>query len=433
MERQPPFGQHPDPSMQTPMEQPPANEEEFLLGTFIVNGFPVNKVRKGAQILYRLAGNVLAHNLTREQRAQLTAGIKQLHEQEMLRAAQMSRVRPSPHVVAGGQQHQHPHHQQRPNVFPRPLVPATHSMPGMGRPMPRQQAFAGRPVFPMMSPPQMYAAIPPQLRQQQILQQQQHQQLLQHQAFLKQQQQQMMKKASSGGVGVMSLRPQVPVAPPVPTISQNCKRRIHESLERDVAAVTNPDVLKPFSSLEDAVDRLLPYHVYQYREDDFEYDEDAFEKQANVNAIYLHRQARVVIDKSVELRKKLAEERPNVELEILCDRLLLREERENLKRIHAALVNKQKAIQQQQLQKQQVNDVTMEEEEDEDEEEDESLADEEEEDDDRNVEDDDEEDDSLADEEEDNQEEEDEQDEEEDDDDQMPRSISTESDVSSGD
>ena len=37
--------------------------------------------------------------------------------------------------------------------------------------------------------------------------------------------------------------------------------RVAEAVSRDLAALSNPDVSSPFSSLEDAVDRLLPYHV----------------------------------------------------------------------------------------------------------------------------------------------------------------------------
>lgn len=32
-------------------------------------------------------------------------------------------------------------------------------------------------------------------------------------------------------------------------------------MEQDCARLVNPDYLRPFASLEDAVDRLLPYHV----------------------------------------------------------------------------------------------------------------------------------------------------------------------------
>lgn len=37
--------------------------------------------------------------------------------------------------------------------------------------------------------------------------------------------------------------------------------RISEAVSRDLAALANPDVSSPFKSTDDAVDRLLPYHV----------------------------------------------------------------------------------------------------------------------------------------------------------------------------
>ncbi|KAI8918408.1 hypothetical protein DFJ77DRAFT_292977 [Powellomyces hirtus] len=44
------------------------------------------------------------------------------------------------------------------------------------------------------------------------------------------------------------------------------KRRITSALDADHRAILNPDIT-PFRSVEDAVDRLLPYHVYQYGEE----------------------------------------------------------------------------------------------------------------------------------------------------------------------
>ncbi|KAJ3162300.1 hypothetical protein HDU86_004780 [Geranomyces michiganensis] len=44
------------------------------------------------------------------------------------------------------------------------------------------------------------------------------------------------------------------------------KRRTKAALEADQRAALNPD-LTPFRSLEDAIARLLPYHVFQYGED----------------------------------------------------------------------------------------------------------------------------------------------------------------------
>lgn len=37
--------------------------------------------------------------------------------------------------------------------------------------------------------------------------------------------------------------------------------RISEAVARDLAALSNPDFSSPFRSADDAVDRLMPYHV----------------------------------------------------------------------------------------------------------------------------------------------------------------------------
>ena len=41
--------------------------------------------------------------------------------------------------------------------------------------------------------------------------------------------------------------------------------RISEAVAKDLAALSNPDVSSPFASADDAVDRLLPYHVREKR------------------------------------------------------------------------------------------------------------------------------------------------------------------------
>ncbi|KAI8587572.1 hypothetical protein BDZ88DRAFT_424977 [Geranomyces variabilis] len=56
---------------------------------------------------------------------------------------------------------------------------------------------------------------------------------------------------------------------PTPLERQNIdeiKRRTKAALEADQRAALNPD-LTPFRSLEDAITRLLPYHVFHYAED----------------------------------------------------------------------------------------------------------------------------------------------------------------------
>jgi len=46
---------------------------------------------------------------------------------------------------------------------------------------------------------------------------------------------------------------------------QSHAARISEAVAKDLAALANPDVSTPFASVDDAVDRLLPYHVSRMR------------------------------------------------------------------------------------------------------------------------------------------------------------------------
>lgn len=44
-------------------------------------------------------------------------------------------------------------------------------------------------------------------------------------------------------------------------------------------AVTNPDYKTPFKSLEDAINRLLPYHIYHYPKADLDANRISVELQ----------------------------------------------------------------------------------------------------------------------------------------------------------
>ena len=52
-----------------------------------------------------------------------------------------------------------------------------------------------------------------------------------------------------------------PRAPPTDTASVKAVRAQLDLMEQDCARVSAPDHATPFASLEDAVDRLLPFHV----------------------------------------------------------------------------------------------------------------------------------------------------------------------------
>lgn len=55
-----------------------------------------------------------------------------------------------------------------------------------------------------------------------------------------------------------------------------------DALVSDRRAVVAPDYEKPFSSVEDAINRLLPYHIYQYPKGDLDSNQIPLERQGNI-------------------------------------------------------------------------------------------------------------------------------------------------------
>lgn len=55
--------------------------------------------------------------------------------------------------------------------------------------------------------------------------------------------------------------------------------RIYDSILSDHKAVTEPDYKTPFKSKQDVIDRLLPYHIYQYPKVDMDANKIPMDKQ----------------------------------------------------------------------------------------------------------------------------------------------------------
>lgn len=55
--------------------------------------------------------------------------------------------------------------------------------------------------------------------------------------------------------------------------------RIYDSILSDHKAVTEPDYKTPFRSKQDVIDRLLPYHIYQYPKVDMDANKIPVDKQ----------------------------------------------------------------------------------------------------------------------------------------------------------
>ncbi|KAG0239461.1 hypothetical protein BGW41_007643 [Actinomortierella wolfii] len=111
-------------------------------------------------------------------------------------------------------------------------------------------------------------------------------------------------------------------------------RDIHEQLRRDQQAIEKLDYKRPFSSLEDAVERLLPFHMFQFPWQELEAEEKAFNSPAQQaklteQAKELHKQRDRVMERYNKLVKREASraKSANPELELLAIKLLYEDER----------------------------------------------------------------------------------------------------------
>ena len=64
-------------------------------------------------------------------------------------------------------------------------------------------------------------------------------------------------------------------------LNHEIRLNVMNNLHADQASVLKPD-LGPFRNMDDAIDRLLPYHIYQYPEQDTLIDEDTFEEDCTL-------------------------------------------------------------------------------------------------------------------------------------------------------
>ena len=127
------------------------------------------------------------------------------------------------------------------------------------------------------------------------------------------------------------------------SILRGTKERIYEAIKGDFEHILKPDITSPFRSFEDAIDRLLPYHIVQYRDCDYEcHDLAVFQEQSAQNAVYFHQRFEQLQDRLLDIRRRCSprqvhenadslgnEEESQYCLDpyrILCDKLLNEQE-----------------------------------------------------------------------------------------------------------
>ncbi|CAG8622148.1 4975_t:CDS:2, partial [Paraglomus occultum] len=104
------------------------------------------------------------------------------------------------------------------------------------------------------------------------------------------------------------------------------KQRFETALSYDQRAIYQPD-MKPFYSMEDAIRRLLPYHIFQYPDEDLESNEKMSDLDANKLAFAALKRRKSIYDKYAQLLKQEAESSCLSHSVNLCERLILEDEK----------------------------------------------------------------------------------------------------------
>ncbi|KAI3658211.1 hypothetical protein MP638_006342 [Amoeboaphelidium occidentale] len=107
-------------------------------------------------------------------------------------------------------------------------------------------------------------------------------------------------------------------------------RKIDQSFTRaileDHDKVKRPE-LSCFTSFNDAINRLLPYHVYQYREKDLRCNLEHFQRDAERNAVYFTEKSKVLDERMKKLMERYDGFDKTEVLETMADKLLLYDDR----------------------------------------------------------------------------------------------------------
>lgn len=108
------------------------------------------------------------------------------------------------------------------------------------------------------------------------------------------------------------------------------KKRMREELHSDHSKILRPKLRPAFESLEDAAERLLPYHIYNYRDADLAFDGKAIDEQLAINRQFFNSKFEQMNERMQCLLRLESQRKVPPELEIMCDVLLVDDEKKNL-------------------------------------------------------------------------------------------------------
>ncbi|KAI9304653.1 hypothetical protein BJ944DRAFT_240363 [Cunninghamella echinulata] len=122
-------------------------------------------------------------------------------------------------------------------------------------------------------------------------------------------------------------------------------KRCTESLQNDHEKITKPDYLTPFKSLEDAMDRLLPYHIYQYPLNDLDANKIPMDRQDHTMLDIYKSQVDIFKRYNKVIKKKLKSKK-NLENQIMLERQVMSSIRQRVNEEQMRVQMEQKAQQQ---------------------------------------------------------------------------------------
>ncbi|KAL1929284.1 hypothetical protein VTP01DRAFT_2343 [Rhizomucor pusillus] len=126
------------------------------------------------------------------------------------------------------------------------------------------------------------------------------------------------------------------------------KKRFTEAIKRDRDAATAPDYVTPFKSKKDVIERLLPFHIYQYPEADLEFNRFP-EEQRRESTLEIFKSQVELFEKFAKTNEKLQKSGNSKQLRIMLERQCLADLRQKLTEEQARVASEQAAMQHQEI------------------------------------------------------------------------------------
>ncbi|KAI3641637.1 hypothetical protein MIR68_000334 [Amoeboaphelidium protococcarum] len=192
-----------------------------------------------------------------------------------------------------------------------------------------------------ISQPRSESSMQQQQQQKQQYQQQQ-QQWQQHQQQQHQQQQQYMNLQHAQHVNPLHFQQQSQrsaidqIRQQLMVRSSQVSTLVAKRLKQDQDKLAQSNLTK-FQSFSDALQRLMPYHLCQYQEQDFSYDNEQFQSGISSNTSHFQKRSIQLNDRYHQVLKRCADRIDFEDSRLLCDKLQLQSELDFMNRFKQEL------------------------------------------------------------------------------------------------